>query len=327
MGRAGGAEAGQAEREADTALMPAGKRLEMAATPEAPMTGPRLTCCLTFDFDAMSVWIGSYKSANPSEISRGEFGAVAVPRLLALLDRHGVPGTFCVPGHTARAYPDLVKRIHDAGHEIAHHGWVHENPADFDAAGERANMEKGFEALDKACGVRPLGYRSPAWDFSDNTVDILREFGFLYDSSLMGDDYTPYYMRSGDKAPADAPYVFGEPVDVVELPVTWTLDDFPYFELDDAGGGLKPASHVEEIWRDEFAFAYDSVPGGIYNLTMHPQVIGRGHRLTMLDRLIGHFARHADVAFDTLGGYAKRWAEANPLDAWLASGSIHVRAT
>ncbi len=289
------------------------------------MDEARLTCCLTFDFDAMSVWIGSYRSSNPSEISRGEFGAVAIPRILDLLGRHAVPGTFCIPGHTALAYPDLVRRIHDAGHEIAHHGWVHENPADFDEEGERRNLELGFEALDRACGVRPRGYRSPAWDFSERTAELLLEFGFAYDSSLMGDDYTPYYMRSGDKAPADGPYVFGRHLDIVELPVTWTLDDFPYFELDNTGSGLKPASHVEEIWRQEFAWAHGHVPGGIYNLTMHPQVIGRGHRLMMLDRLIAFFREHEGVRFDTLGGYARRWAGANPLAAWLDSGSVHAR--
>jgi peptidoglycan/xylan/chitin deacetylase (PgdA/CDA1 family) len=289
------------------------------------MKTSRLTCALTFDFDAMSVWIGSYKSKNPSEISRGEFGAVAIPRILDLLKRHDIPGTFCIPGHTAYAYPDLVKRIHDGGHEIAHHGWVHENPADFDEAGERANMERGFEALHQVCGVRPTGYRSPAWDFSDNTTNILQEFGFQYDSSLMGDDYTPYYMRAGDQAPDDAPYVFGKTIDIVELPITWTLDDFPYFELDSTGSGLKPASLVEEIWRDEFAFAYRDVPGGLFNLTMHPQVIGRGHRLMMLERLIDFFAGHENVKFDTLGGYASKWRNANPMESWLQSGSIHAR--
>ncbi len=94
-----------------------------------------LNCALTFDFDATSVWLGSYKSLNPSMVSRGEFCAVAVPRILDLLKKNDLPATFCVPGHTALAYPDIVRRIHDEGHEIAHHGWVHENPAEFDEAG------------------------------------------------------------------------------------------------------------------------------------------------------------------------------------------------
>ncbi len=121
-----------------------------------------LRCALTFDFDAMSLWIGSYQSRNPSMISRGEFGAVAVPRILDLLKKHGLAASFFIPGHTALAYPDLVRRIHGEGHEIGHHGWVHENPVDFDEAGERANIDRGLEALAKAANVTPKGYRSPA---------------------------------------------------------------------------------------------------------------------------------------------------------------------
>ena len=289
------------------------------------MAETRLTCCLTFDFDAMSVWIGSYRSQDPACISRGEFGAVAVPRILELLARHRIAATFCVPGHTALAFPDQLRAIRDGGHEIAHHGWVHENPADFDEAGERANLDRGFEALARVCGVRPVGYRSPSWAFSGATAAILAEYGFLYDSSLMGDDFTPYYLRRDDRAPPDAPYRFGPHTGVVELPVAWLLDDFPHFEPGRAGGGLKPASAVEEIWRQEFTFAHASVPGGLYNLTMHPQVIGRGHRLAMLERLIEFFAGHPGVAFDTLAAYAGRWARANPLAAWRRGGSPHAR--
>lgn len=288
------------------------------------MAKPSLTCCITFDFDAMSVWLGSYKSRNPSAISRGEFGAVAVPRILDLLARLGIPASFCIPGHTALAYPDLVKRVRDGGHEIVHHGFLHQNPADFDEVGERADLEKGFDALDKAAGVRPRGYRSPAWDFSAATTTILREYGFLYDSSLMGDDFSAYYMREGDRAPLDGAYVFGANIDVVELPVSWGLDDFPHFEYDIDGSGLAAPSAVEEIWRGDFDFALAHVPGGIYNLTLHPQVIGRGHRLVMLERLIGYFQGHDGVAFDTMGGYAEAWRAANPLDVWRESGSVHA---
>jgi len=279
-------------------------------------------CALTFDFDAMSVWLGSYKTRNPSMISRGEFGAVAVPRILALLAKHKLPATFCVPGHTALAYPDLAKRIRDEGHEIAHHGWVHENPAAFDEAGERRNLDRGLEALHKSAGVTPKGYRSPAWDFSENTVRILLDYGFLYDSSLMGGDFEPYYARIGDRYDDESPYVFGPNVDLVELPVTWLLDDFPHFEFVDKDTyGLSAPSKVEEIWRAEFDYGREQVPGGLFNLTMHPQVIGRGHRLMMLDRLIQHFKSAADVRFTTLIGYAQAWRAANPLEAWRSSGA------
>lgn len=289
------------------------------------MTDAGLTCCLTFDFDAMSVWLGSYRTRNPGVVSRGEFGAVAVPRILDLLDRLGVPGTFCVPGHTALAYPDLIKQIRDGGHEIAHHGWVHENPADFDIAGERANLEKGLEALHATAGVTPRGYRSPSWDFSASTAFLLKEFGFLYDSSLMGDDVSPYYLRTGDVMALDGPYVFGRNIDVVELPVTWGLDDFPHFEfVDEDVQGLSAPSKVEEIWRGDFDYAREHVPGGIFTLTMHPQVIGRGHRLTMLERLVRGFMEQDGVAFETMGAYAERWRAANPLADWVRSGNVHA---
>jgi len=281
-----------------------------------------LSCALTFDFDAMSVWLGSYKSRNPSMISRGEFGAVAVPRILDLLKKHGLPATFCIPGHTALAYPDLVNRIAGEGHEIAHHGWVHENPADFDEAGERANIERGLEALRKAAGVTPRGYRSPSWDFSDRTIQILLDYGFLYDSSLMGSDFTPYYARISDAYDNTSAYRFGPNVDLVELPVTWLLDDFPHFEFVDKDTyGLSAASMVQEIWSDEFAYARQNLPGGLFSLTMHPQVIGRGYRLMMLERLIEMFRGHGDVIFTTLGSYASAWRAANPLADWLKSGA------
>lgn len=285
-----------------------------------------LSCALTFDFDAMSVWLGSYKSRNPSMISRGEFGAVAVPRILDLLAKHGIPATFCIPGHTALAYPDIVRRIRDDGHEIGHHGWVHENPADFDEAGERANLDKGLDALHKVAGVTPKGYRSPSWDFSDRTIGILRDYGFVYDSSLMGGDFLPYYLRIGDSYDDTSAYRFGPNIDLVELPVTWLLDDFPHFEF--VGGdtaGLAAPSRVQEIWTDEFDYAHQNIPGGLYNLTMHPQVIGRGHRLMMLDRLIEAFKRRKDVTFTTMLDYASHWRAANPLKEWCASGAPQAR--
>lgn len=281
-----------------------------------------LSCALTFDFDAMSVWLGSYKSRNPSMISRGEFGAIAMPRILDLLAKYKIPGTFCIPGHTALAYPDIVRRIRDEGHEIGHHGWVHENPADFDEAGERANLDKGLEALHKVAGVTPKGYRSPSWDFSDRTIGILRDYDFVYDSSLMGGDFLPYYLRIDDSYDDKSAYRFGPNIDLVELPVTWLLDDFPHFEF--VGGdtaGLAAPSRVLEIWTDEFDYAHQNIPGGLYNLTMHPQVIGRGHRLMMLERLIEAFRRRKDVTFTTMLDYARQWRTANPLKEWVASGA------
>lgn len=274
---------------------------------------PRFTVCLTFDFDAISSWIGSVRTRNPSAISRGEFGAVAVPRILDLLARYDIRSTFYVPGHSALAYPDIVREIRNAGHEIGHHGWVHENPADFDEAGERRLLDKGLEALQRIAGVRPAGYRSPAWDVSNRTISLLRDYGFLYDSSFMGKDYSPYYLRDGDSWSSDGPYVFGPLTDLVEMPVAWHLDDVPHFEfLPGVFGAMNPPSVVEEIWGGDFDWGYANQPGGVLTITMHPQVIGRGHRLLMLERLIRRFSEHEGVAFEALESVAARWKGANP---------------
>jgi peptidoglycan/xylan/chitin deacetylase (PgdA/CDA1 family) len=289
------------------------------------VSDPRLSCAITFDFDAMSVWIGSMRSQNPSMISRGEFGAVATPRILDLLRRRRMRATWCVPGHTALAYPDLVRRIRDEGHELVHHGWVHENPASFDEAGERRVLERGLDALEEVAGVRPRGYRSPAWDLSPRSVDLLLEYGFEYDSSCMGSDFFPYYLRTGDRWSLDEPYVFGETTRLVELPVTWGLDDFPPFEfILGSNAGLSAPSAMEEIWRGDFDYAYANCAGGLYSLTLHPQVIGRGHRMLLLERLIDHFEHHDGVVFETLGDNARRWRERNPVESWKKANPSFV---
>ncbi len=265
----------------------------------------RATICLTFDFDAISLWIGSMGATSPSMISRGEFGVVGVERILRLLGRHGIAATFFVTGHTADTYPDSVRAIVAAGHEIGHHGYLHENPAALaSAAAERAILERGSVALERLTGQRPLGYRSPSWDNSPHTVELLLEQGFRYESSLMGQDFTPYWCRVGDVIHQDGPYQFGPTVDLVEMPVSWILDDFPHFEYvriaNRISPGLAAPSKVEEIWRGEFDYLYRDVPGGVYTLTMHPQVIGRGHRMLLLERLIDYFKAHEGVRFTTL---------------------------
>jgi peptidoglycan/xylan/chitin deacetylase (PgdA/CDA1 family) len=282
------------------------------------MTRTNATVCLTFDFDAISLWIGPFGATSPSMISRGEFGAVGARRILGLLDREGIPATFFVTGHTTETYPDIVRDIAAAGHEIGHHGYLHENPIALETRErEREVLQRGFDALDRVAGIRPTGYRSPAWDNSPYTIELLLEHGFRYESSLMGKDFVPYWCRVGDVINANGPYEFGEPVDLVEMPVSWVLDDFPYFEhvylkTGLLNVGLAAPSHVEEVWRGEFDFMYRDVPGGVFNLTMHPQVIGRGHRMLMLERLIAHIRGHDGVTFATLGDAAQTFRGVNP---------------
>ncbi|MDP9472896.1 MAG: polysaccharide deacetylase [Chloroflexota bacterium] len=279
------------------------------------MSSNQPTVCLTFDFDAISLWIGPYGATSPSMISRGEFGVVGIERILRLLEREKIPATFFVPGHTAETYPDTVRAIADAGHEVGHHGYLHENPVTLSPEEERRVLERGMDALDRTLGRRPIGYRSPAWDNSPHTIELLLEYGFRYESSLMGHDFVPYWCRVGDVIQADGPYLFGPEVDLVEMPVSWVLDDFPHFEYVRLGNRLSPglsaASKVEEIWRSEFDFMCRDVPDGVFTLTMHPQVIGRGHRMLMLERLIDHMKEGAGIQFSTLAQAAETFRAAS----------------
>jgi peptidoglycan/xylan/chitin deacetylase (PgdA/CDA1 family) len=285
----------------------------------------RTTVCLSFDFDALSSWIGFFKTKSPASISRGEFGAVGAQRILALLAKYEVTATFFIPGHTAYAYPDVVRRIADEGHEIGHHGWVHENPALLNATEERAVMERGFEALDRAAGVRPIGYRSPGADFSSSTVALLLEYGFLYDSSCSAHDFYPYYLRQGDVWSDSEPFGFGELTSLVEIPFAWHLDDAVIFELYPPTNTNQYAPSVaREIWQGEFDFGYDECQGGVFVLTMHPQTIGRGHRLRMLEEFIRYLQGHEGVKFATVREYADGWSRANALSEWRETHQLEA---
>jgi len=286
----------------------------------------RLSVCLTFDFDALSPWVFEMAEGNVAALSRGELGAVAVPKIPALLRRHDIRASFYIPGHTALAYPDLVRSIAADGHEIGHHGWVHEGLSRLDPDQERAYLIRGLEALDAVVGVRPVGYRAPGVDVSVNTVDILLEHEFVYDASFSGSDFEPYYLRRGDRFPTDGPYVFGETVELVGIPFSWGLSDFQYFEfVPGITVRQDTPSAVYEIWHGELEWAHANVPGGVYALTMHPQAIGRGPRLQMVERLIEAAQTLDGAVFERLGDYAARWRAAHPLDRWLATRPVHAR--
>lgn len=275
------------------------------------MTEKDVSVALSFDFDAMSVWLGGFGSTAPSMLSRGEFGPQGVRRILTLLAEHAIPATFFVPGHTALAFPATVEAIADAGHEIGHHGWIHENPALFGPDDERRFLDKGFEALEQVAGLRPVGYRSPGWEVTANTIPLLREYGFAYDSSQMGSEYEPYWCREGDVASMTEAWSWGTPVDLVEVPVHWMLDDFPHFEYVGFNGGVLQGGgsprQVLQTWIDEFDYLYDRVGTGIFVPTMHPQVSGRGARLQLLEGLIAHIKGRPGVRFTTITDHVTRW--------------------
>jgi peptidoglycan/xylan/chitin deacetylase (PgdA/CDA1 family) len=246
--------------------------------------------CLTFDFDAISGFI-SRSQTSPGWISRGEFGPrVGAPRLLALLKKHGIATSWYVPGHTIETYPDAVKAVVDAGHEIAHHGWTHRPPASLTREQEEAELVRGNEEIRKISGQYARGYRSPSWDLSPHSVELMLKHGFVYDSSMMGDDYTPYYARQGDVIELERAAVFGKQSTLVEMPIHWSTDDSPHFEFvrteQSVRQGLKNAREVEDNWFNDFLYMREAVEWGVLTYTCHPFIIGRGHRIMMLERLI-----------------------------------------
>jgi len=242
-----------------------------------------------FDFDAMSGFI-SRGLTSPTPISRGEFGPVAVPRILALLKKYNVRSSWFVPGHTLQTYPEQSKRVFDAGHEIGHHGWTHMPPNDMTAEQEEAGMVRANEDIKKLTGQYARGYRSPSWDLSPHSVGLFLKYGFLYDSSMMGNDHMPYRVRLGDVIELEKPAVFGRETKLIEMPVSWTLDDYPHFEFLRTKAtvlqGLMNANSVLENWINDFLYMKATEEWGILNYTFHPFVIGRGHRMMVLEKLL-----------------------------------------
>jgi len=255
--------------------------------------------CLTFDFDAMSGFI-SRGMTSPSPLSRGEFGAnVGAPRILALLRKYRIPTSWYIPGHTLETYPGQCQRVFDAGHEIGHHGWTHVPPALLTREQEEAGLVRANEQIRKLTGRRARGYRSPSWDLSPQSVELLLKHGFVYDSSMMGDDYTPYRVRQGDVITLDKPAVFGKPTQLIEMPISWSLDDFPHFEFlrtkESLQPGLKNAGGVLENWINDFLYLQKSAKWGVITYTFHPFVIGRGGRMLILEKLIRKLKREGAV--------------------------------
>lgn len=257
--------------------------------------GAQCAVMLTFDVDAETLWIGGdlTRLHKPGMLSQGTYGArVAVPLILDLLQRTGLPATFFVPGWTAETHRDIIRQIHEQGYEIAHHGYIHEHATDLSRDEEEAVLVQGINAIKAITGTAPIGYRSPAWEFSAHTLDLLAEHGFRYSSNLMS-DFVPW-VHAG--------------TGVVELPIQWLLDDAPFFLF---GSGrtmrpIQPAAVAYQAWTEEFEGIYHH--GGLFNLTMHPQLIGRPGRLRMLERLIKYIRGFEGVWFATGAEVAAFWA-------------------
>lgn len=263
-------------------------------TPKSWPKGAAVAVALSFDFDAETNALRD-KNISPGAFSQGEYAARAsIPRILSLLDRYDIPASFFVPAVTVLLHPDQIKAITSKGrHEIGLHGWIHERNSLLAEEEERMLMQKSYDVLKKMTGKAPTGIRTPSWDFSHSTLKIIREMGLLYDSSLMADD-KPYELLQD-----------GKPTGIVELPVEWLLDDYPYFgfsRYSSVRPHIKPRD-VLSIWAEEFDKAY--AEGSVLVLTMHPKYIGHRSRIAMLENLIKHMLTRKDVWFATHEDIAK----------------------
>lgn len=249
------------------------------------------TVCVSVDYDAMSPWIAS-GATGLRDLSRGEFAAEATPRLLDIFSHYKIPTSWFIPASTAFQYPDSCVAVAKAGHEIANHGLKHEDAAALPADEGRASLVRANDILQKITGQRPVGARLAGADLGDGTIiKVLAEEGFLYDSSLLG-GYHAFWAPSPHTIDADGVVHRGKHLNLVELPFAWILTDFSQFEFHygppQYRALLPNARHVEEVWKDEIDDLVHRDPDGFIMLALHPQVIGRGSRLAMLERVIEH---------------------------------------
>lgn len=275
------------------APMRSGRKL----TPKQWPNGNRVAVCLSWDVDNETFDLAAGITA-PVTLSQGEYGATeGMPRILALYDRYNIPGSFFIPAVTGVLYPEIIPDIVKRGrHEIGVHGWIHESLPDInDAAEEERLLNQAIDFLTKASGKRPVGYRAPAWAFSKYTLDQIRKAGFQYDSSAMGMD-EPYELMSN-----------GQATGMVELPVDWILDDYPYFI---SSGALPAPELIFKVYQDEFDQAYKE--GTMFMLTMHPMITGHRSRLMYLDKFIAYMKSKPGVWFATaqqIADYVKQNAK------------------
>lgn len=286
-----------------------------------------ILCGFGVGVDAVAGWLSSYGGEDsPSDISRGMFaGEVGTPRLLRLFDRYSLPTTWFIPGHSIETFPDQMRDVVVAGHEIGVHNYSHENPISMTPEQEREVLERSIAMVAELSHRQPTGYVAPWWEFSPVTADLLLEYGIKYDHSLMHHDHMPYYVRTGDRwtkidfnlQPSEwmKPLIRGQETDLIELPASWTIDDIPPFMFmktkANSHGFVNPRD-IEQIWLDQFDWVYDQMDYGIFTFTIHPDVSGRPHVLMMLERIIKHMLGHPGVKFMTLNDIAADFAHRFP---------------
>ncbi|EED30721.1 polysaccharide deacetylase [gamma proteobacterium NOR5-3] len=245
----------------------------------------RVAVLLSYDVDNETVMGLRTGEVSIGPLSQGQYGhRVALPRIVKLMNEEKVPSTFFFPAWSLKIAPEQAPLINASGlHEIAVHGWIHELNTSLDAATEERLLRQASDEIEAISGKRPVGYRAPSWNFSPNTLSIVRKMGFLYESSMMHDD-RPYELVQN-----------GEATGLVELPVEWILDDAPMFNP--RGNRYMNPRDIMQVWIDEFDKAWEE--GTMFLLTLHPHVSGHRSRIVALEGLIKHMKAKGDVWFAT----------------------------
>jgi peptidoglycan/xylan/chitin deacetylase (PgdA/CDA1 family) len=275
---------------------------------------PRLTVALTVDHDALSD--GVRRGDSVVKLSHAEFGPrVGAPRLLELFARESIPTTWFVPGHTLETFASQIDEILTGGHELATHGWFHEDFAELSRDEAREVLERSRDACARVAGQPPQGFRAPYWSLGAGTLELVEAAGYRYDSSLMAGDAHACRVRHGDRHSTADGTSWGRESALWEVPVYWAMDDWPHFEPGTGRDGLSAGSKVLEIWTDELRWAWEHEPGGLVMVTVHPECIGRGHRMLLLERFIAACRELDGVVFDRLDRFLDRIDRAEALAA------------
>ncbi len=279
------------------------------------------------DIDAVAGWLGSYGGEDsPDDISRGLFaGEVGIPRLLKLFKKYHLPATWFAPGHSIETFPEQMKMIVDAGHEVGAHGYSHENPIAMSTKQEEDVLLKSVELIKDLTGKSPTGYVAPWWEFSNITNELLLKHGFKYDHSLMHNDFTPYYVRVGDSwSKIDysleakdwmKPLIRGVETGLVEIPANWYLDDLPpmmFIKKSPNSFGFVSPHDIGQMWIDQFDWVYREMDYAVFSMTIHPDVSARPQVLLMHERIIEHINRHDCVRWVTFNEIADDFLKRSP---------------
>ncbi|GAA7402454.1 polysaccharide deacetylase [Helicobacter pylori] len=279
------------------------------------------------DIDAVAGWLGSYGGEDsPDDISRGLFaGEVGIPRLLKLFKKYYLPATWFVPGHSIETFPEQMKMIVDAGHEVGAHGYSHENPIAMSAKQEEDVLLKSIELIKDLTGKDPIGYVAPWWEFSNITNELLLKHGFKYDHSLMHNDFMPYFVRVGDSwSKIDysleakdwmKPLIRGVETDLVEIPANWYLDDLPpmmFIKKSPNSFGFVSPHDIVQMWIDQFDWVYREMDYAVFSMTIHPDVSARPQVLLMHEKIIEHINKHDGVRWVTFNEIADDFLKRSP---------------